>query len=114
MTEPFLTQDQWVAQMRQRLKQEIQEQNDRYRRASLRQRAIPRLRRAQIRLGAFPPDSVAVRFPSREAFEGFMTTTGAGSWTIEGPKPISFLAIEDGCADTAICKYGATLAFPRS
>ena len=114
MTKPFLTHDQWVAQMRQRLEHEIQEQNDRYRRASQRQRAIPRLRQAQIRLGPFPPDSVAVRFPSRGAFEEFMTATGAGSWTIEGPKPVSFLAIEDGCADTAIRKYGATLAFPRS
>ena len=103
-----------LQELRQQLKQEIQEQNDRYRRASQRQRATPRLRQAQIRLGPFPPDSVAVRFPSRKAFEEFTTATGAGSWTIEGPKPVSFLAIENGCADTAICEYGATLAFPRS
>jgi hypothetical protein len=92
------------------IESEIELNKQKHRLIAGRQMRSHYLRHAAVRLGPFPTDCVAMRFPSRKSFYDFVQETGAGSWAIECSKPIAMLSIEQGTYEHARAYYGAKVA----
>ena len=102
--------DDWRKERLAEIEREAELEKQKLRTAADKQRRSAYLRHASICLGPFPPDCVAMRFPSLQSFYDFVQETGAGSWAIECSKPVALLNIDNETALHAQAYYGATVA----